>query len=113
MNDSAEELRDIARFLSRELHPAVPWHVSRFHGDYRMTGTPATPIQTLQLACRIGKEEGLKFVYSGNVPGQADESTRCPSCGHVVIDRVGFSVRAVDLQEGACANCGATIEGVW
>ena len=113
MNDSPQELRDIARFVAAELSPSVPWHVSRFHGDYKMTGTPTTPIETLELACHVGQEAGLKYVYSGNVPGQGDESTRCPACGEMLISRMGFRIRANHLKDGACFKCDQPIEGIW
>lgn len=113
MNDSPEELRDIAEFIASQLGEHTPWHVSRFHGDYKMTQTPATPIETLRLACRIGTEAGLKYVYCGNVSGQTDERTICPACGKVVIDRVGFTIRGISMTNGACAKCGQTIEGIW
>ena len=113
MNDSPEELRDIAEFIAGDLGPHVPWHVSRFHGDYHMTSTPPTPLATLELACRQAELAGLDYVYCGNVPGQADERTYCPNCGHVVIDRAGFSVRGIDLSDGGCGNCRRKIEGVW
>jgi pyruvate formate lyase activating enzyme len=113
MNDSPDELRDIAQFIARELNPAVPWHVSRFHGDYKMAHVPGTPVETLQLACRMGLEAGLKYVYCGNVPGLADERTHCPNCREVLVDRTGFTVRGVYLQAGACPKCGTAIEGVW
>ncbi len=113
MNDSPQELGDIAGFIASELGASVPWHVSRFHGDYKMTSAPATPLETLQLACRLGKEAGLKYIYCGNVPGEADESTHCPSCGTTVIDRTGFRVGAISLRDGACPQCGTAVEGVW
>ncbi|MHC4984213.1 MAG: AmmeMemoRadiSam system radical SAM enzyme [Planctomycetota bacterium] len=113
MNDSPEELRDIAEFIARELSPAVPWHVSRFHGDYKMTGSPSTPMETLELACHLGRKAGLKYVYCGNVPGAADESTRCPACGEMLISRMGFRIRANHLRDGACLKCGEKIEGIW
>jgi len=113
MNDSAAELRQIAEFIAKELGPHVPWHVSRFHGDYKMTGHPGTPVATLELACRIGAEAGLRYIYSGNVPGHADERTRCPGCGEVLIDRRGYNIRANHLADGACPKCGERIEGVW
>jgi len=113
MNDSAKELRDIATFIAGELGTRVPWHVTRFHGDYQMAKTPGTPLAKLEEACRIGVEAGLKYVYCGNVPGQADERTRCPQCGEVVIDRVGFTVLANHMKDGACPACGAAIEGIW
>ena len=113
MNDSPDELRDIARFIAKELSPSVPWHVSRFHGDYKMQNTPATPIETLQLACKTGKDEGLKYVYCGNVPGDADENTYCPNCGQTLVERLGFEVLSNKLAEGKCPKCHEGIEGVW
>ena len=113
MNDSPEELRDIARFIADELGPGVPWHVSRFHGDYKMTNCAATPVETLELACRIGAEQGLRYIYSGNVPGHADERTRCPACGELLIDRRGYTIEANHLANGACFKCGEKIEGRW
>lgn len=113
MNDSSEELREIARFIVTHLGTHVPWHVSRFHGDYKMTSTPSTPLETLVKACEIAGEEGLRFVYSGNVPGQASESTYCPGCQEILIDRTGFQVRKDRLVDGACPSCGEKIEGVW
>jgi pyruvate formate lyase activating enzyme len=113
MNDSAAELRQIAEFIAGELGRGVPWHVSRFHGDYRMTHAPGTPLSSLELAARLGKEAGLKYVYCGNVPGERDECTRCPSCGEMLIDRVGFAVRANHLRDGACPHCGEAVEGMW
>ena len=113
MNDSEKELREIAGFIAGELGESVPWHVSRFHGDYKMSSVPTTPAATLELACRAGKEAGLKFVYCGNAPGEFDESTRCPKCGEMLIDRVGFTVRRNNLSDGRCGSCGEEVEGVW
>ena len=113
MNDSSEELRDIAQFIAGRLGPHVPWHVSRFHGDYKMGHLPDTPIASLQLACKLAAEAGLKYVYCGNVPGHASESTYCKACGELVIERMGFAVRQMLLRDGACENCGAKIEGLW
>lgn len=113
MNDSPQELRDIAEFIAGQLGRGVPWHVSRFHGDYKMPSAPSTPIETLELACKGGCEAGLKYIYCGNVPGLVDESTRCPSCQRVVIDRVGFGVRGVRLSDGKCPDCNEQIEGIW
>ena len=80
----------------------MPWHVSRFHGDYKMTGTPTTPIETMELACSLGREAGLRFVYSGNVPGLADESTRCPNCRQMLVERQGYFIRGMHLADGKC-----------
>ncbi len=113
MNDSPGELGQIAAFIAADLGPHVPWHVSRFHGDYHMNGQPATPIETLETACRLGAEAGLKYVYCGNATGQADESTYCPACGAAAVERFGFSIRRIAMTGSACSACGASIEGVW
>ncbi len=113
LNDSTGELSDIAAFIARELGPQVPWHVSRFHGDYRRASGPATPVETLEQATRLGYEAGLKFVYCGNVAGHADESTRCPGCKRLLIERTGFQITSNHLADGQCPDCDEAIEGVW
>jgi len=113
MNDSPEELGEIAAFVAADLGPHVPWHVSRFHGDYQMDHTPATPIETLERACRIGRAAGLKYVYCGNAAGEGNESTYCPSCGAMAIERVGYSIGSMAMKGDACGACGTVIEGVW
>jgi pyruvate formate lyase activating enzyme len=112
-NDSPEELKEIARFLAR-LSPDIPWHVTAFHPDYRMRDRGATPPSTLLTAADIGKEEGLRYVYPGNAPGRVGnrESTCCPGCGRLLVERVGYRVGRVDLTpEGRCPGCGETIPG--
>ncbi len=113
LNDSESELRDLARFVVRELGPEVPWHVSRFHPDYKMPNRPPTPERTLARARTIGMEEGLRFVYTGNVWGDEGENTFCSACGHVVVARRGFQVKAMEVQAGQCRSCGAAVPGVW
>jgi len=113
MNDSDAELGEIAGFIAGDLGPDVPWHVSRFHGDYRMNDQDPTPVATLRRAVRIGREAGLKHVYSGNVPGDANESTVCAGCGSTLIHRVGYTIREDRLAEGRCPDCGAAVAGVW
>lgn len=103
-NDGEEELRDIARFL-RELGEEVPWHVSAYYPTYRMTDRPRTPVRTLRRAWEIGREEGLLFVYTGNVPGDEGEHTFCPQCGTCVIRRHGFQVLSMHLERGRCHQC--------
>jgi len=90
LNDGDDELRWVARYLFDELGPDVPWHISRFYPQYKMSDTPPTPTKTLECAWRIGRDVGLHYVYVGNVPGHDTESTRCPSCGAVVIERYGY-----------------------
>jgi len=114
MNDSSQELKDIAEFIVHKLGVGVPWHVTRFYGQYKMSETPSTELDTLQEACRIGQEAGLRYVYCGNVPGRADENTYCPDCGEIVIERVGYTIGGIRLSaEGACRHCGRRIEGIW
>ncbi len=113
MNDSEAELSDIAGFIAGELGVDVPWHVSRFHGDYKMTETPSTPMETLETAMEIGRRAGLKYLYCGNVPAGQYENTNCPNCGAMLIRRTGFSTAEIRLAEARCPNCSTEIAGVW
>ena len=112
LNDSPEELRELVRFLV-ELDPGIPWHVSRFHPTYKLTNLPPTPPQSIHRAREIGYEEGLKYVYTGNLPGDDGENTFCHQCGERLIDRFGFYVRANKIQDNSCPKCNAQIPGVW
>ena len=114
MNDSDEELRQIADFLV-EVSPEMPWHVTAFHPMYKMTDPPATPAETLAHACEIGQQAGLRFVYAGNLPGTVAkrENTYCPQCGAELIVRRGFEVRRNALNGSCCSSCGARVPGVW
>lgn len=113
-NDEPEELADIAGFLA-SVSADIPWHVTAFHEDYKMTDPPGTSATLLQRAAEIGYEKGLHFVYAGNLPGQTGrlEDTRCPGCGTTVIQRTGYSVGANVLIGGHCPKCGLRIAGVW
>jgi pyruvate formate lyase activating enzyme len=114
-NDSNEELWDAARFL-RSISPDIPWHVTAFHKDYKMTEPDNTPVKTLLRASEIGREAGLRYVYAGNLPGQVDEyeSTFCPSCNQAVVRRKGYVITDYRLTgEGKCPNCGTKVPGVW
>ena len=114
-NDDPAELRDLARFLV-SVSPDIPWHVTAFHRDYRMTATRDTTAADLIRAAAIGRDQGLRYVYAGNLPGVVGglEDTRCPSCGATVISRRGFRVchRAQDV-EGRCLACRSPIAGYW
>ncbi len=107
-NDSPGELRNLAAFLAG-LSPDLPWHISRFHPSYRMMDVPVTPLASIERAVAIGREAGLRYVYAGNVPGHDSESTRCPSCGEVVIGRSGFTVTSRHLQDHRCGKCGEVV----
>jgi pyruvate formate lyase activating enzyme len=113
MNDSPEELQDIARFIANELGPGTPWHVSRFHPDYRYSSVPSTPSNTLLRAYDTGRKEGLHFVYTGNMPGDEHESTLCHVCGTVLVRRYGFRVVENSVStSGGCKKCGVKVPGV-
>lgn len=112
VNDSDEELRDIARFV-RGLGAETPWHISRFHPDYKMTDIPFTPASTLRRGYEIGREEGLRYVYVGNIPGDETESTLCYTCQAMLIRRYGFQIVENRLKDGHCPDCGTAIDGVW
>jgi pyruvate formate lyase activating enzyme len=113
MNDSDQELGDIAQWIAQHLGPDVPWHVSRFHGDFEMGHTPATPVATLHRAVELGRSAGLHYVYGGNIPGDDSESTACPNCQAKLIERAGFTIAANRLTDGHCPACHRAIAGVW
>ena len=112
-NDDPGAVRDMCRWIRQNLGDAVPLHFSRFHPEYRLMNLPPTPLESLERARSIALEEGLLYVYIGNVPGHDAGSTYCPGCGSVLIRRIGYSVDVIDLRAGACERCGRPIEGVW
>jgi pyruvate formate lyase activating enzyme len=112
LNDSEDELRNLARFLA-EQDPNIPWHISRFHPTYRLTDIGSTLPETIHTAKKIGQDEGLRYVYTGNLPGDEGEKTFCHKCGDLLIDRFAFSIRRNMISEGHCPNCGEEIPGLW
>ncbi|MDW8326614.1 MAG: AmmeMemoRadiSam system radical SAM enzyme [Anaerolineales bacterium] len=114
-NDSDAELWDAARFLA-SLSPDIPWHVTAFHPDYKMTDPEHTPARTLLRAAEIGQEAGLRYVYAGNLPGRVGdyEHTFCPNCRVKLIERYGYVILSYRLTaQGACPDCGTKIPGIW
>ncbi len=111
INDDPGELRQIANFISQELGPEVPWHISRFFPHYKMSNIPPTSIKTLDEAVIIGREAGLQYVYLGNVGGETN--TVCHQCGETLIARRGYWVSTAQLSNGTCARCGTPAAGVW
>lgn len=114
-NDSDEEIRSIAEFQAA-LDPSMPWHISAFHPMYKMPDVPRTPPSTLRRAYEIGKDAGLKYVYVGNIDDQTRESTYCPGCERVLIERHGYigqHIRNTLTEFNHCPYCQTTIEGVW
>jgi pyruvate formate lyase activating enzyme len=106
---------DAARYIA-SVSADIPWHVTAFHPDYKMTDPPPTSVKTLIRASEIGQEAGLNYVYAGNIPGHVGEyeSTRCPKCSTVLIERYGYIIEGYHLTaEGACPKCGSHIPGVW
>ncbi len=112
LNDDAGELGGLAEFIAKELGEHTPWHVSRFHPTYQLTDRPATDVSKLMEARRIGLEKGLRYVFTGNVPGAGTESTACPSCGNEVIVRRGFSVLQNRVSNNRCPDCGGEVHGI-
>ena len=114
-NDSNEELWDAARFIAG-VSKDIPWHVTAFHKDYKMTGPDNTDAKTLLRAADIGREAGLRYVYAGNLPGQAGEyeNTYCPGCSHKVVQRRGYVIQQYRItEEGRCPECNTKIPGLW
>jgi pyruvate formate lyase activating enzyme len=113
LNDDRAELEELASFIKSDLGAETPWHISRFHPTYKLTDRASTPVKTLTMAREIGLNVGLKYVYTGNVPGNEGENTFCYSCGQMVIERWGFQVGKIQMESGKCTKCGAKIDGVW
>ena len=113
LNDDSAELAELAAFIANDLGTETPWHISRFHPTYQLTDRAATPVKTLTKAREIGLAAGLKYVYTGNVPGNSGENTFCPGCGEMVIERWGFQVGSMRIKDGRCTLCGTGIDGVW
>jgi pyruvate formate lyase activating enzyme len=111
LNDAEAELRKIARFLL-SVSPAIPWHVSAFYPTYRMMDKPRTSPEIIRRAREIGLEEGLRYVYTGNIPGEEGENTLCYRCKKVLIRRYGYQIAENNITEGKCPACGTVIEGV-
>ena len=113
LNDDPAKIREMARWIIANLGPDVPIHFSRFVPQYRLTNLPPTPVSTLDRAHGICREEGLNFVYVGNVPGHKAEHTYCPKCSRIIIARDGYRLKSLDLEKGACRFCGHPIPGIW
>ena len=110
-NDSDEFLTWTAEFL-KSVDPAIPWHVTQYYPTYELLDKPRTPVSSLRKAREIGLKVGLKYVYEGNVPGEGGENTYCPSCGELLIRRLGFALTAIDMKDAKCPKFGTRIDGV-
>jgi len=110
LNDNEAELEQLASFIAEDLGPETPWHISRFHPTYKLMDHPSTPLETLVAARKIGQKAGLRYVYTGNVPGEVGENTY--NCGNLLIERWGFLVKKNHIEKGRCTFCNTQIDGV-
>lgn len=110
-NDGGQELEDIASFIV-SLDKSIPWHISCFYPQYKFSGVGVTRPDVLERAYKIGKDQGLEFVYLGNVRTDYGENTYCPDCKKLVIERRGFFVKQKNIKDGKCGFCGAAIAGI-
>lgn len=108
LNDSERELNETASFIA-SVGNEIPWHISRFHPDYKLTNNIPTPITTLKKAYKIGRDAGLRYVYLGNVP--EEENTYCYNCKELLISRIGFDIIEYRLKNSKCPKCGAVLDG--
>jgi pyruvate formate lyase activating enzyme len=114
-NDSGDELRRAADFIA-SVSPDIPWHVTAFHQDYRMTENANTTAEQLVRACETGRAAGLRFVYAGNLPGRVGrwENTYCPACDALLVERHGYRILQMNVgPDGLCPRCAERIPGVW
>lgn len=109
LNDTDQELEEIAKFIKNYLGSETPWHISRFYPQYKMIDENPTEEDLIYKAYKVGKDAGLKYVYGGNIISETLENTYCPNCNELVIQRVGYAIKRFD-QEGHCAKCGEKID---
>ncbi|MGC8605324.1 MAG: AmmeMemoRadiSam system radical SAM enzyme [Desulfomonilaceae bacterium] len=112
LNDNNSEIKDMARFVKNELGRETPWHVSRFFPRYKELDLPPTAASDLRKVRQTGLDEGLYYVYTGNLPWEPGEKTYCPGCSYMLIDRVGYMIQKYAIKNGLCPKCGYKIEGV-
>ncbi len=113
INDSTHEIKTMCEWIRDELSPEVPLHFSRFFPNYKLTNLSPTPIDTLERAYSTAQQTGLQYVTLGNVPGHDYNSTFCPQCGEILIRRVHFNVREINISNGKCDSCGHMVPGIW
>lgn len=111
--DNRDDIRKLCKWLIQNGFSDTPLHFSRFYPLYKLDQLPPTPVETLNIAAKIASEEGLKYVYTGNVPGNELSDTRCPSCGNIVVARQGYRIVSNSIKKGNCSYCGNQIPGIW
>jgi len=112
-NDDPGEIKELAQWIKNELGENTPIHFSRYHPQYLIKNIPPTPVSTLDMCYETCRNEGLNFVYIGNVPGHKAEKTYCPGCGKIAVDRTGYNIKSINISGGTCTFCGTSIPGVW
>jgi pyruvate formate lyase activating enzyme len=113
LNDDEVLLKELATFIVESLGPGTPWHVSRFHPTYKLVDRPSTPPELIRRARQIGLDAGLRYVYTGNLPGDIGENTVCHHCGSTLIERFGFHISRNAITDGKCPKCETVVDGVW
>jgi pyruvate formate lyase activating enzyme len=113
LNDDPDTIGRMAAWIVAELGQDVPVHFSRFHPAYRLSDLPPTPISSLEEARKRCLDAGIRYVYIGNVAGHAGDSTYCHSCSRRIIERSGYKIRSMEMDEDRCRFCGAVQPGIW
>jgi len=112
-NDKPEEIRALVKWVKENTGVDTPVHFSRFFPTYKMPNTSPTPVETIEMARNIALEEGMKYVYTGNLRSEEGEATICPECGKRVIKRIGYKITCNNMKNGKCGYCGEEIKGMW
>ncbi len=113
LNDDMDEVKKMCDWICHELGEEIPLHFSRFFPSYRLTHLPSTPVRTLEKAAETAQKAGLQYVYIGNVPGHASNSTYCPECSKRLVHRTHLQVLDNHITAAKCSGCGHDIHGIW
>ena len=112
LNDNMAELKELAQFIHTEMGPETPWHVSRFYPQYKVVNIPPPDAQVLKDVRQLGMDEGLYYVYTGNITWDTGEKTICPGCSQVLVQRSGYTILRNVIRDGHCPFCGYKVEGL-
>ncbi len=113
LNDGGKDIAGMCKWIHDRLGPDVPIHFGRYHPTYKLKNIAPTPVKTLERCYKTARNAGLRYVYLGNVTGHPAESTYCPECGDKAVERIGYTIRAINITKGKCAACGTAIPGIW
>jgi len=112
LNDDMKKIKEMCRWITKNLGPDVPLHFSRFFPQYKLKDLPPTPFETLKDARNIATDTGLRYAYIGNISSAA-ENTYCPKCKKLLVERIGYFVKQNNISGGKCRFCNTTIAGIW